>query len=351
MARSYITLYVSGGETINVDGLPATIRGVMGKSEKYVSQLFVNGTNLLTSGTATIPAGAEITAVATYAPFGGSFINGAGPIPAGKMVSSLKLAGVEMFSNDTLEIEYMGDVTVEATFVDIPTIQATFETKLDSDKAYTSVHLVVTHSDGTSEAITGGYQFQNGDIVNIAGTEYTAPGPTYDSPSVTVPIIGSTVKVVSVNVDGQPNTQPGTVVRLPEGSHVDIQVQPIVSPKIKVPTFDFPMGDLEVSVVGSSGEITKLSQGQTYMLDGSGQTVEMDSQRYSPTPAYVQLPQIPPGEMVTDYSLAGATQGQSAALEPGDTYELETVTEEYAVEVNVNYVNTTVPNVNPAKEG
>lgn len=297
-----------------------------------------------------IPYGENVTAIINTAPFEKSHVIGTGAVPTGKMLIGLTLDGIDMLSDSVADLPYGNTIELVPTFADIPVVSATFGTGLDSEKAYTSVHLEVTHSDGSKESVTGGYTFRNGDVVNIVGTEYQEPGPVYDNPTITVPAIGSTVKITSVNIDGQPNTTPGAVLKLPESAHVDIVTQVIAPPKIEVPTFVPPMESVDVKLTGASGEITRLTPG-TYMLDGSGQTVSIDQTKYNPSPTYVNLPTIPAGDMVTDYTLAGASQGQAAALEPGETYDLETTTAEYAIEVNVNYTNTTVPNVNPGEGG
>lgn len=294
-----------------------------------------------------IPYGDTASIIIDSKEFEKTHVAGAGATPPGKMITGITLDGVDMLSESVADLAYGDTTEIVPTYSDIPTVSATFSTSLDTEKAYTSVHLVVTHSDGTSESVTGDYTFQNGDQVSIVGTEYVAPGPTYDNPTITVPQIGSTVKITAINVDGQPNTTPGAVVKLPESSHVDVVTQVIAPPKIVVPVFDPPMSHVGVKLTGQTGEITNLNPG-TYMLDGSGQTISMTQEEYVPAPVYVDLPTIPAGDMVTDFTLAGSSQGQSAALEPGETYGLEITTEEYAVEVNVNYTNTTVPDVNPA---
>lgn len=347
MATKQLTIL--NEQNIDISGLPATVTGVTpSETGSYPTAISLNSTTIYgpSVATATLDAGETYTPAVQYQEFSSTKVYPSNPtiptgkyitdakidetsilksvqgatipyntdgvvhvetedfldssilpvtVPAGHYVESVTINGDNILDNQTAQIPYGASVTPTVTTKPIPSVSATFESTLDNTKPYTDVHFVVTHSNGTSESVTGDYTFQDGDVVSLAGTEYETSGPTYDSPTLTVPPIGTPVIIQKVNVNGAPNVTTGAVVPITEGAHVDIVTE-----------------------------------------------------AYEAKPVSVTIPKIPVGEVVTNITLDNGGQGTTVELAEGN-YEIDINTVEFAIDIDVEYTDTTEPMIKSAQ--
>lgn len=300
---SEVNISAGSSHTLSANKSPFQSSSIQGKGatleeNQYIKGLVYNNQDLLTGQNWTIPYGAAVDPQAVIETIEPTTVYGQ-VVPEGKYVKSFTWSGTNLFpaTGDsppswTIPAESTIEPTVVIEDLPIPTTVTFDNTKLDSSKPYTNVYAVVTHSDGTSEALTNGYTFQDGDVISLAGTVYETPAPTFQAPKITAPSFAQDKAVTALMVNGEPYQTAGQQITLPEASLVTFMEKQI-------------------------------------------------------PPATVSLPVLPPGMAVTDYSLAGATQGQTAEIQAGSSQTLATLITPFEVTVNLDYTNTTVPVVQP----
>lgn len=186
-----------------------------------------------------------------------------------------------------------------------------------------------------------------GELTIPAGTTVmTASSTTAFSKSTVSPATIPAGKMVTGLTLGDKNILNGETATIDYGSTVTPALTLADIPTAAGSTLTMPALAAPVKITGIKVNGTVISAGTTVTIP-DGATVEVVTEPYTAPDATVTLPTIGAGKVVTDFSLAGATQGQTATLSPGSTTAMNITAEDASVSVTVDYTGTTEPTVSP----